>query len=265
MREKSGDLFLISQEEKKSNYQRHLLVNREVERKLQSLRDIIRRWKTEHQTSIRAKAQDSSLIKQKEKTSNDQRRFTVNTEKGKRRPQGIGEKSENVRKWKTGLHLQFSSLPWSRKKSVGIFSRSSESEYSWLKRLLESEDLRNHVKHVQAHYVSNSFSKFCNDVSQCEFGILYHTKNRGRINVTDVTDSLYNEELKHLSSVLGKKNVVVVIDDLEDASDLAKERILSHQPSIRELAQDLILVMSSEEKMRAKKDAIKNLFTDNKQ
>ncbi|KAM3916262.1 uncharacterized protein RB166_015572 [Leptodactylus fuscus] len=120
----------------------------------------------------------------------------------------------------------------------------------------------NYVQSVQCCCISNTLSEFYNKASQCTFGILYHSKTRGRVNVTNVDGSLYDEELDYLSATLEKKNVVVVIDDLEDESDIAKERILSHQPSIRKLAQDLILVkcMSTEEKISAKKDAIKSIF-----
>ncbi|KAG8550195.1 hypothetical protein GDO81_027801 [Engystomops pustulosus] len=143
------------------------------------------------------------------------------------------------------------------KKPVGIFSRSDESDYSWLKTLLESQDFS-----VRSCVISNTDSQFYKGLSQCKVGILYHTKNRGRINVTDVMDSLYDEELKDLYTRLGKKNVVVVIDDLEDISDTMKSRLLSTQPSIASLAQDLILVKSGspEEKMRTTKDAMKNLL-----
>lgn len=43
------------------------------------------------------------------------------------------------------------------------------------------------------------------DLSQCTFGILYHTKNRGRVNITDVEEALYDEELETISAELGKK------------------------------------------------------------
>ncbi|CAH2308054.1 Hypothetical predicted protein [Pelobates cultripes] len=74
-------------------------------------------------------------------------------------------------------------------------------------------------------------AQFMEDVSECKFGILYHTKNRGRINVTDVADSLYDEELKSMSDNLGKDNVLVVIDDLEDSSPQERNRILQNQPN----------------------------------
>ncbi|XP_044158593.1 uncharacterized protein LOC122944422 isoform X1 [Bufo gargarizans] len=159
------------------------------------------------------------------------------------------------------LDVEFA-LPELNKKSIGIFSRSSESEYSWLKMLLESQDFSNCVQSVRSCLVSNVFSEFCNEVTRCKFGILYHSKNRGRINVTDVTDSLYDDELKLLSTTLGKKNVVVVIDDLDDASDAMKNKLLSAQHSIEKLARDLILVQrsSSEEKSRATRDALKKVF-----
>ncbi|CAJ0958829.1 unnamed protein product [Ranitomeya imitator] len=148
------------------------------------------------------------------------------------------------------------------KSSVGIFSRSSENEYSWLRNLLESQDFGK-IEPVYSCCISNNgFSRFCDEVSQCKFGILYHSKNRGRVNLTDVTDSLYDEELEHLSSTLGKENVVVVIDDLDDDGDAVKNTILCSQPKIENLAQDLILVRSAspEEKKRRAKDGLKTVL-----
>ncbi|XP_075034879.1 uncharacterized protein LOC142097159 isoform X2 [Mixophyes fleayi] len=126
--------------------------------------------------------------------------------------------------------------------TIGIFTRSDESEYSKLVSMLRTEQIQN----IRPCYISNNNSQqFREDVSQCTFGILYHTKNRGRINVTDVTDSLYDEELRYLSKVLGREKVIVVIDDLEDSSD--KTGTLKNQPSIQALSQDQFL-FSHEEK-----------------
>ncbi|XP_075441290.1 uncharacterized protein LOC142486593 isoform X2 [Ascaphus truei] len=128
------------------------------------------------------------------------------------------------------------------KYTIGIFSRSGHSEYKWLVHLLRSEDFRDQVQDVRPCYISNAGGRqFREDVSQCTFAILYHTKNRGRINITDVTDSMYDKKLHYLSAVLGKENVIVVVDDLEDSSSEEKRRILETQPSIGRLAQGLIL------------------------
>ncbi|XP_068103329.1 uncharacterized protein [Hyperolius riggenbachi] len=109
--------------------------------------------------------------------------------------------------------------------------------------LLTSKNFRDHIQDVRPCLISNNgYQKFKAEVSQCTFGILYHTKNRGRINITDVTDSLYDQELEHLSKQLGKDNVVVVVDDLEDSSDQEEKRIIKSQPSIREYAQQLLLI-----------------------
>lgn len=94
--------------------------------------------------------------------------------------------------------------------NIGIFSRSSESDFDWLKMELESGYFRDAVKDVRPYYISNrGFQQFVTDVSNCTFGILYHTKNRGRINITDVTDSLYDEELQYMSLMLGKRQCTI--------------------------------------------------------
>ncbi|XP_063285643.1 uncharacterized protein LOC134571372 [Pelobates fuscus] len=134
-----------------------------------------------------------------------------------------------------------------RAQKVGIFSRSSEEDYLWLQTLLRSEGFKDWVQEVRPYYISNSgYSQFRQDVSQCTFGILYHTKNRGRINVTNVTSSLYDKELKYLSDTLGKDKVIVVVDDLDDNSQEMKASILQNQPSIGKLAQDLFLFRTEE-------------------
>ncbi|KAM4632065.1 uncharacterized protein O3C94_018590 [Discoglossus pictus] len=131
---------------------------------------------------------------------------------------------------------------WPKKVKIGIFSRSGQQDYNWLMKILGSHNIR-------PHYISNNgVLKFYNAVDQCEFGILYHTKSRGRVNVTDVIDSLYDEELEHLSNTLKKDNVLVVIDDLDDSSKEEKARILKSQPSIERLAKNLVLVNEKEKK-----------------
>ncbi|XP_053326502.1 uncharacterized protein LOC128501151 [Spea bombifrons] len=131
--------------------------------------------------------------------------------------------------------------------TVGIFSRSSRKDYEWLETLLRSAAFGSQVKDVRSFVISNNgFRQFTEEVSRCSAGILYHTKNRGGLNITDVTSSLYDEELKYLASRLGKDNVFVLIDDLEDADGEEKTKILETQPSIVRFASDLLLITSRE-------------------
>ncbi|KAM4025990.1 uncharacterized protein ACNLHF_026395 isoform 1-T2 [Anomaloglossus baeobatrachus] len=129
------------------------------------------------------------------------------------------------------------------KYSVGIFSSSADRDYAWLKGLLSTDDFRDHVLSVRPCFISNNgYQQMSEDLSHCTFGILYHTKKKGRVNVTDVTDSLYDEELQQLSMTLGKKNTIVVIDDLEDSGNEKRNQILFTQPAIANYASDLILI-----------------------
>ncbi|XP_066433128.1 uncharacterized protein [Eleutherodactylus coqui] len=247
------DLFLISHEEKTSSYQRRLMVDREQLRsKLQMVIEKMRKNKNDYKKNIggylrRTMHQIASHIPSSPSGENNEK------------SQLYGEKSKDE---KENFGVEFALPSSSKKKSIGIFSRSSLSEYSWLKTLLESQDFSDQVRSVHSFYVSNDISKFYQDVTRCAYGILYHSRNRGRINVTDVTDSLYDKELEYLYSILGKKNVVVVIDDLEATSDAMKGELLRTQGSIENLAEDLILVKdtSPEEKMRAMKDAFKKVL-----
>ncbi|CAN2390119.1 hypothetical protein PRIEUP_LOCUS155, partial [Pristimantis euphronides] len=136
---------------------------------------------------------------------------------------------------------------------LGIFSRSSESDFEWLKILLESGYFRDAVGNVQPYHISNTgFQQFITNVYKCSFGILYHTKNRGRLNITDVTDSLYDEELDFMSRMLNKK-VIVVLDDMQD--DSGKSQIQDSQPSIREKASGLFLFTTDEKKASQRRRA----------
>ncbi|XP_031749528.1 uncharacterized protein LOC116407741 [Xenopus tropicalis] len=133
-----------------------------------------------------------------------------------------------------------------RRVLVGIFSRESEESYKWLINILIS------FKEVDVRPVLISNSRcLTEDISKCDVAILYHSQNRGRINITDVTDSLYDEELKLLSKWLGKENVMVVVDDLTDINQQLKNRILQHQPSIGELANELFLFSVNEKSSEA--------------
>ncbi|XP_063285144.1 uncharacterized protein LOC134571033 [Pelobates fuscus] len=124
-------------------------------------------------------------------------------------------------------------------KVIGIFSRESEESYKWLIPYLAS---LHGVKDVRPVYIPVNDSRVVSrEVSKCSFAILYHTKNRGRINITDVTDSIYDRELETLSARLGKNNVIVVIDDLDDVSETHKIKILRNQPKIANLARELFL------------------------
>ncbi|XP_063285181.1 uncharacterized protein LOC134571064 isoform X2 [Pelobates fuscus] len=122
-----------------------------------------------------------------------------------------------------------------------IFSRSGEEEYCWLTNSLQK------TGNVSPFFISNNnFSNFREAASRCTFAILYHSKTRGRLNITDVKDSLYDKELEYLSRSVGKNRVVVVIDDLEDSGFETKCRILEHQPSLSRLAKDVFLFTSAD-------------------
>lgn len=96
-----------------------------------------------------------------------------------------------------------------KKMMVGIFSRESDETYYWIIDLLLSPQFRSAVQDVRPVLVSNTVcghsAQLTQEIDKCNFAILYHTKKRGRLNVTDVTDSLYDQELRHLSEKLAQK------------------------------------------------------------
>ncbi|OCT64706.1 hypothetical protein XELAEV_18045803mg [Xenopus laevis] len=82
---------------------------------------------------------------------------------------------------------------------VAVFSREDQSSYEWLRRVLQSFPTVRDVKSIVIS--NNNFVTFLEEVSQCDFAILYHSMRRGRINVSDVVDSLYDGELEVLFRV----------------------------------------------------------------
>eukprot|EP00079_Xenopus_tropicalis_P038931 XP_017952702.1 PREDICTED: uncharacterized protein LOC101734519 [Xenopus tropicalis] len=127
---------------------------------------------------------------------------------------------------------------------VGIFSREARETYDWVITFLLTISV---VRDVRTVHISNTnYRDVIDEASKCAFAILYHTRNRGRINITDVTDSLYDRELEDLFSCLGRDRVIVVIDDLEDSSLEAKNIILQNQPSIGRWAVELFLFSDQE-------------------
>ncbi|KAM5152523.1 uncharacterized protein ACMZJ9_010682 [Mantella aurantiaca] len=146
------------------------------------------------------------------------------------------------------LVSRFKQICCAERRVVGIFSYSSPEDYRWITQGLTSPTFGSFVKSVFPSVISSSHrADFRQAVENCDFAILYHTKNRGRLNLTNVTDSLYDDELRHLSRCKGRLNVIVVIDDLEKIDYGEKHSILEKQPDIAEYARDLILV-SSEDK-----------------
>ncbi|XP_073416747.1 uncharacterized protein [Dendrobates tinctorius] len=150
------------------------------------------------------------------------------------------ESNNDVRGYQAAISTQ---VVFGTKYNVGIFSSSADRDYAWLRALLTTEDFRDHILSVKPCFISNNgFQQMSEDLSHCTFGILYHTKKKGRVNITDVTDSLYDEELLQLSTTLGKRNTIVIIDDLEDSGNEKKSQILRSQPTIANYASDLILI-----------------------
>ncbi|CAI9574061.1 unnamed protein product, partial [Staurois parvus] len=123
---------------------------------------------------------------------------------------------------------------------VAICSRDSEQNYEWLIDFLEQRMCRRTKIKARPVFINNTASQFHQEVSGYDFAILYHTKKRGRINITNVTGSLYDDELKFLHRRFRGKNVVV-IDDLENSEDSEKQRILDEQDDLRTYASGVFL------------------------
>ncbi|XP_075687753.1 uncharacterized protein LOC142656710 [Rhinoderma darwinii] len=136
-------------------------------------------------------------------------------------------------------------MPRNQRHSVGIFSRDGQDNYKWLISLLRTVMFQSMVEVILPVYISNNARSFASGLSQSSFAIVYHTKKRGRLNIANVTDSLYDEELQDLSRHLGRSNVIVLVDDLEDSSDNNMRRILQEQ-RLDTFACKLILISEKE-------------------
>ncbi|CAN2391193.1 hypothetical protein PRIEUP_LOCUS1232, partial [Pristimantis euphronides] len=119
---------------------------------------------------------------------------------------------------------------------VGIFSREGEELYDWLIALLLSPRFRSLVRDVRPVTISNVMHggsrRLSEEIALCSASILYHSQDRGRLNITNVTDSLYDEELRDLHRLLGREKVVVLVDDVDNEDQTARGRITLEQPLI---------------------------------
>ncbi|XP_073491513.1 uncharacterized protein [Aquarana catesbeiana] len=95
----------------------------------------------------------------------------------------------------------------SKEVSLAICSRDSEENYRWLQDHLENKMFHHTKVVVHPVYISNNASEFYKVAPRHDFAILYHTKKRGRVNVTNVTDSLYDQELRYLHDKLDKNHI----------------------------------------------------------
>ncbi|OCT61900.1 hypothetical protein XELAEV_18047933mg [Xenopus laevis] len=145
-----------------------------------------------------------------------------------------------------------------KKPLLGIFSRDNQTNYQWLIDLAHPA-----VPDIRPMHIAND-EDFREEVHKCTVAILYHTVTKERINITNVMDSLYDDELQYLYKVLGKKNVIVVIDDLEDSSSAEKDRILKAQPRIGHLARDVFLFSTLEKERIPLCNQQKNVTLDPK-
>lgn len=104
------------------------------------------------------------------------------------------------------LYISQPKLSPPSKYRVRIFSRSHESNYFWLiDGLKAGEGLRS--ADIRGAPISNRYTDFSQEVTNCDFAILYHTLKSGRLIISDITDSLYDTELKDLSGLLGESTL----------------------------------------------------------
>ncbi|CAH2308187.1 Hypothetical predicted protein [Pelobates cultripes] len=141
----------------------------------------------------------------------------------------------------------------SQKQVIGIFSRCSETYYKWLIDKLKGREFVKIVENVLSVHITNTSSEFPKMLYKCTFAILYHSYKWGRINISDVTDSLYDRQLHDLSWYLGQEKIMVILDDMDLVNNDERQRILSTQPSIQSLSSNLLLIPANGNKQTAQK------------
>ncbi|XP_066433163.1 uncharacterized protein [Eleutherodactylus coqui] len=135
----------------------------------------------------------------------------------------------------------------SGKLDVAVTSRAAEANALWMINHLRSQTYRDLLGRVTYLPISNTNqAEWRSEMQKQSFSILYHSRHQGRINLTDVTDSLYDRELQELSDTLGRDNVMVVVDDLLKSDEEEKKRILKNQTSLDRWASQLVLFAENE-------------------
>ncbi|OCT64698.1 hypothetical protein XELAEV_18045795mg [Xenopus laevis] len=251
------ELFLFSEKDKKSKggsyYSASTSESQNLKIKLQKIINVIK----DNEPKSPGFAAMKEGLKQREIQRPTSRPPQANTS-GSPTNLRQGHQSESQPSYKPGKysssdHVPHSHRPWQKPPSpptrfhkVGIFSRAAGSHYQWLVNQLKTIFVNDIAVTFHSAPISNKYFDFSTELTKCTFAILYHTLNSGRLNVTDVSDSLYDRELADLSLHLGKNNVIVILDDLMDSSPAEKKKILQNQPSIKRLAHELFLFSEKE-------------------
>ncbi|XP_077303058.1 uncharacterized protein LOC143923325 [Lithobates pipiens] len=141
--------------------------------------------------------------------------------------------------------VKLPSPPTPKLGTVGIFSGCPGTDYTWLQSLLKSPKLQALVDDVTTFHISD---KGIEGIINCSFGVLYHRRSQGAVRIVEN----YDTEMEHLSAMLGRFNVLVIMDDVENSSWKEKERILYSQPRIRKFACNLLLLTKEEKKNEEK-------------
>ncbi|CAI9623938.1 unnamed protein product, partial [Staurois parvus] len=123
--------------------------------------------------------------------------------------------------------------------SLGIVSRSTNSDFSWITELLHSDNFKDLGLDVKPFTIDNGL--FYSGLYF--FAFLYFIKKRGQIDEADAEDMQMIQKYK---SHFGKDNMIIVIDNVEDSSDQQKKQILKSYPDIEDLYHNIFLFSHQE-------------------
>ncbi|XP_007883264.1 uncharacterized protein LOC103172281 [Callorhinchus milii] len=76
--------------------------------------------------------------------------------------------------------------------------------------------------------------------------VFHHSVLQGRMNLTNVYDSLYNNILKYMSHKAGKESIIFIVDDVQDGKT-AQNNIKVEQPTLSQCCESVFVFQKTEE------------------
>eukprot|EP00062_Callorhinchus_milii_P023787 gi/632982994/ref/XP_007908428.1/ PREDICTED: uncharacterized protein LOC103189735 [Callorhinchus milii] len=76
--------------------------------------------------------------------------------------------------------------------------------------------------------------------------VFHHSVLQGRMNLTDVYDSLYDNVLKSTSNKAGKESIIFIVDDVQDGKT-AQDNIKAEQPTLSQCCKSIFVFQKTEE------------------
>eukprot|EP00062_Callorhinchus_milii_P023782 gi/632982989/ref/XP_007908426.1/ PREDICTED: uncharacterized protein LOC103189732 [Callorhinchus milii] len=76
--------------------------------------------------------------------------------------------------------------------------------------------------------------------------VFHHSALQGRMNITDVYDSLYDYILRYMSWRVGRKSIIFIVDNVQDGKT-AQNNIKVEQPTLSQCCNNIFIFQNTEE------------------